>query len=50
MEFKWLFIAIAVIMVGFTIGQINKDNKVASCKAAGLIADRSADEINEVCK
>lgn len=50
MEIKWPMIAIAVIMVGFVVGQMNRDNKVAECKAAGLIANRPAAEINEVCK
>ena len=47
---KWIAIIVIGLMGFFTIGQVNKDNKVAECKAAGLIANRTADEINEVCK
>lgn len=50
MEFKWLAIAIAVMMFSFALGQMNKDNKVADCRIAALAANKTTAEIAEICK
>lgn len=47
---KWIVIMVIALIGFFTIGQINKDNRVAECKVNGLVANRSADEINDSTK
>lgn len=54
MEFKWLMIMIAVAMVAmsgtFAVNNYVNATKQSKCLASYAMSDRSAEEINAICK
>lgn len=49
-ELKWTLAAIVLVMFCFTLGQMNRDNRVAECKIAALAMNRTPAEIENLCK
>lgn len=50
MEFKWLFIAWAVIMTGIAADHSYEAKTKADCRIAFSQSAKTADEINKICE
>lgn len=50
MEFKWFMIFLATVAIGITIGTSVTAHYDNECKVAALQANKTANEIKELCK
>ena len=54
MEFKWFMIATAISIIAMfgslAVSEYAKAEKQSKCLASYAMSDRSADEINQICR
>lgn len=50
MEFKWLSITIAVIMLGSFVGMALEQHERGQCRIAAIQAGKNSTEIASICK